>query len=75
MFEQFFNRSARIQSLRDSPGGPLLKDFAKDLCQEGYAKITARRIIRASEHLLYWTDREGIPISSLVNPELCKYGY
>jgi integrase/recombinase XerD len=73
MFEQFFNRSTRIQSLRDSPGGPLLEDFAKDLYQEGYAKITSRRIIRASEHLLYWTDREGIPISSLANTSLERF--
>lgn len=65
MFEQFFDCTSRIQSLRDCPGGPLLEGFANELCQGGYAEITARRHIRAAEHLLYWTEREGIPISSL----------
>ena len=73
MFEQFFNRPSRIQSLRDGPGGPLLEGFAKELCQWGYAEITARRHIRAAEHLLYWTDREGTPISSLTEKFLERF--
>lgn len=73
MFEQFFDCPSRIQSLRDSPGGPLLEGFAKELCQQGYAEITARRHIRAAEHLLYWTDRECIPISSLTEKFLERF--
>jgi len=73
MFEQFFDRASRIQSLRDGPGGPLLEGFAKELCHEGYAEITARRHIRAAEHLLYWTEREGIPISSLTEKFLERF--
>jgi hypothetical protein len=42
MFEKLFDRPSRIQSLRDGPGGPLLESFAKELCQGGYAKISAR---------------------------------
>jgi len=61
MFEEFFDRPSRIQSLRDGPDGLLLEGFAKELWQGGYAKITARRHIRAAEHFIYWTDREGIP--------------
>ena len=64
MFEEFFDCPSRIQSLRNGPGGPLLEGFTRGLWQEGYAEITARRHIRAAEHLMYWTDREGIPISS-----------
>jgi len=73
MFEKFFDSPSRIQSLRDGPGGPLLEGFAKELCQGGYAGITARRHIRAAEHLLYWTDREGIPISSLTEKFLERF--
>jgi integrase/recombinase XerD len=65
MFEQFFESSLRAQALREGPGGPLLEGFTEDLCQAGYAEITARRHIRAAEHFMYWADREGIPISSL----------
>jgi site-specific recombinase XerD len=65
MFEKFFNCPLRVKALRDGPGGSLLEGFAEELCQEGYAEITARRHIRAAEHFMYWTEREGIPISSL----------
>ncbi len=73
MFEQFFDRPSRIQSLRDGPGGPLLEEFAEELCQGGYAEITTRRHIRAAEHFLYWTDREGIPISNLTEKFLERF--
>jgi len=65
MFEEFFACPIRIQELRNGPSGPLLEGFTEELCQAGYAEITARRHIRAAEHLIYWTDREGIPISNL----------
>ncbi len=65
MFEEFFDGASRVQALRDSPGGPLLEGFAKELFQVRYAEITARRHIRAAEHLICWSDSEGIPLSSL----------
>ncbi|MGD0231669.1 MAG: hypothetical protein ABSC19_15175 [Syntrophorhabdales bacterium] len=43
----------------------MLEGFAKELGQAGYAEITARRHIGAAEHLLYWTEWEGVPISDL----------
>ena len=73
MFEQFFDCTSRIQSFRDGPGGPLLEGFSKELCKGGYAEITARRHIRAAEHLLHWTDREGIPISSFTEKFLERF--
>jgi len=65
MFELFFKCPSRIQSLRDGPGGSFLEGFAKELCKVGYADRTVRTHIRSAEHLLYWTERKGIPISSL----------
>ena len=35
------------------------------MCQAGYAEITARRHIRAAEHLMYWTSRTGRTIGAL----------
>jgi site-specific recombinase XerC len=49
MFEEFFDGASRVQALRDSPGGPLLEGFAKELFQVRYAQITARRHIRAGD--------------------------
>ena len=73
MFEQFFDRPSRIQSLRDSSGGPLLEGFAKELYQRGYAEITARRHIRAAEHLIHWTGHQNIPIFSLTEKFLERF--
>lgn len=65
MIEQFFDGHARIKALRDGPGGAFLEGFAKELFQERYAEITARRHLRAAEHFLYWANQEGVLISSL----------
>ncbi len=70
MFEQFFHGPLRIQELRDGLGSPLLEGFAEELFRAGYAKMTARGYIRAAEHLIYWADREGMPISSLTEKSL-----
>jgi integrase/recombinase XerD len=65
MFEEFFDGASRVRELRNSPGRPFLEKFAEELFKAGYAEITARRHIRAAEHLLYWSGCEGIPISGL----------
>jgi len=65
MFEKIFDCPLRIKALRDGPYGPLLERFAEELYQVGYAETTARKYIRAAEHLTYWTDGECIPVSSL----------
>ena len=73
MFEKFFDCPLRVKALRDGPGGLLLEGFAEELCQAGYAEISARRHIRAAEHLIYWTGREGIPISNLTEKFLERF--
>ena len=60
MLSEYFESPFRIQKLRGGPDGRLLEDFVQELCQAGFAKITARRHIRAAEHLLYWAGRKGI---------------
>jgi site-specific recombinase XerD len=65
MLEEFFNSTFRIQELRDGPSGHLLEGFAEELRQAGYSEITARGHIRAAEHLIYWTGREGLSINTL----------
>ena len=58
MLEEFFESPFRIQELREGPDGRLLEGFAQELCKAGYAEITARRHIRAAEHLIHWTRSE-----------------
>jgi hypothetical protein len=59
MFAEFLESALRIQELGDGPNGRVLEGFAQELCQAGYAEITARRHIRATEHLIHWLGRKG----------------
>lgn len=65
MLSEFFDSSSRIQELRAGPDGRVLEGFAQELCQEGYAEITARRHIRAAEHLIHWLGRKGRTVAAL----------
>ena len=65
MLEHIFRSHERIQALREGPRGSLLEGFAEELHQTNYANITARRHIRAAEHLIHWMERAGRPISDL----------
>ena len=65
MLQEFFESPFRIHELRDGPNGHLLEEFAQELCKAGYAEITARRHIRAAEHLIHWIGRKGRAIAAL----------
>ena len=65
MLSKFFESRARIQALRDSPAGSLLESFAQTLSETGYRTKTARRHLRAAEHFIYWTHRQGMPLGKL----------
>ena len=65
MLKEFFESALRIQELRDGPDGRVLEGFAQELCQAGYAEITARRHIRAAEHLIHWLGRKGGTVAAL----------
>ena len=64
MISQYFKSRARIQTFHNGPSGSLIEGFAQIMWDAGYAKITARRHIRAAEHFIYWADKEAIPGSS-----------
>jgi len=65
MLTEFFESPLRIQELRDGPDGRVLEGFAQELCQAGYAVITARRHIRAAEHLIHWLGRKSGTVAAL----------
>ena len=73
MFENFFNGTSRVRGLRDNVCGPFLERFTEELFYAGYAKITARKHIRAAEHLIYWLGCEGLPISGLTEQLLGRF--
>ena len=65
MLAEFFESALRIQELRGGPDGPMLEGFAQELCHAGYAEITARRHIRAAEHLIHWLGLKGRTVAAL----------
>jgi site-specific recombinase XerD len=73
MFEHFFDRLSKIQSLRDGPGGSFFEGFATELHQNGYSKITIRRHIRAGEQFLSWIIQIGKPLSCLSEKIIERY--
>ena len=74
MLSEFFDSPVRIRELTGGPGGALFEGFGHALFERGYAEITARRHLRAAEHLMYWVDRQGLLVDSL-NEYLLKRFY
>jgi len=65
MLPEFFVARWRIRALRDGPAGALFEGFAQALSHMRYAAITARRHLRAAEHFIDWTDRNGVAVPEL----------
>ena len=63
------------QALRDGPAGPMLEGFARALSETGYAAIIARRHLRAAEHFIYWSDRQGMSVNKWNEQSLVGFGH
>jgi hypothetical protein len=72
MTREFFKSPFRIQELHGGQSH-LLDVFTEDLRQSGFAQITARRHIRAAEHLLYWANRKCIGLSAFDDHALDEF--
>lgn len=60
MLSKYFEGLERIHAIRSGPSGALIEGFAEQLFLRGYAEVTARRHIRAAEHLVRWANRQGL---------------
>jgi len=65
MLAEYFESHLRIQEIRGCPEGHLLEEFSEELYRAGYAQLTARRHLRAAEHLVQWAGGKGMPASAL----------
>jgi integrase/recombinase XerD len=65
MLAEYFQSPIRIEEIRGCPAGRMLEGFTRELHQAGYAQLTARRHLRAAEHLIHWTGGRDIPVSAL----------
>ena len=75
MRSEFFKSRLRIQAVRESPAGRLLESFAQALSEVGYGTVTARKHLRAAEHLIYWTHRQGMSVGKLNEQLLARFGH
>lgn len=74
MLSEFFLAPKRIQAIRSGPAGARVEGFAQELFQRGYAEISARRHIRAAEHLMHWAGRRGLSARDLNDGVLQHFG-
>jgi len=74
MLSEYFDSAERMEELRAGRAGPFFEGFARKLYEAGYAEITARRHLRAAEHLIYWADRQGTAVRNLTAPSLEGFG-
>jgi integrase/recombinase XerD len=65
MLVRYFRRPSRIEQLRNSTGGYLLEGFAKELSENRYQWVAARKHIRAAEHFLHWIAHRKLSIASV----------
>jgi integrase/recombinase XerD len=70
---KFFESRIWIQTLRHSHAGSLLESFAQALSETGYRTKTARGHLRATEHFIYWTHRQGMPVRKLNEQSLAGF--
>ena len=65
MWTGFLESAVCMQEIGGGPDGRLLEGCALEVCQAGYAEITARRHIRAAEHLIHWMGRKSRAVADL----------
>jgi integrase/recombinase XerD len=73
MLSKLFATPARLRAIRSAPAGALIERFAEGLVQRGYAEITARRHIRAAEHLVRWAAPKGLAVRDVGDRELKSF--
>jgi site-specific recombinase XerD len=74
MLSEYFDSAERIEEFRAGRAGPFFEGFARKLYEAGYAEITARRHLRAAEHLIYWAGRRDTAVGNLTEESLERFG-
>jgi integrase/recombinase XerD len=72
MLLKYFETPARIRAIRSGPAGE--DGFVRQLSECGYGEVSARRHIRAAEHLAQWATRQGLSVHTLDEEALRRFG-
>ena len=70
MLNHYYESAQFIELVRNGPGGAHFDGFAQELCDAGYARITARRHVRSAQHLLHWARRRHILLEDLDDSQI-----
>lgn len=73
MLTCYYTSPQVVERLRNGPAGTHIEGFAEELEKAGYAQLTARRRIRAAEHLLHWTGRKHIAPEALQEADIVRF--
>ena len=74
MLLKYFETPARIRAIRSGPAGEQIDSFVRQLSECGYGEVSARRHIRAAEHLAQWAARQGLSVHTLDEEALRRFG-
>jgi integrase/recombinase XerD len=70
--EQFFKHPQTLSRLREGPLGPYLDAFTQQLCEQGYARYSARLQLRLVADFSRWLTQQGLTVHELI-PEHTTY--
>ena len=65
MLTHYYQSKSYVEQLCNGPTGSYIAGFGNALWEAGYAEITARRYIRAAQHLIHWAQHRHIPFAEL----------
>ena len=71
--EQFFKHPQTLSRLREGPLGPYLDAFTQQLCEQGYARYSARLQLRLVADFSRWLTQQGLPVHELIPEHTTDY--
>jgi len=65
MLTHYYHFEKSIKQIHAGPAGLYLDGFAAALWEDGYSEISARRHIRAAQHLVYWAQQQHVLLAKI----------
>ena len=72
MLTYYYKSKKFVEQLRSGPA-PYMDEFANALWEAGYAEITARRHIRAAQHLMHWAQHRHVPLGKIDDAQVERF--
>ena len=73
MLTHYYESKSYVEQLCSGPGGPYIAGLGSALWKAGYAKVTARRHIRAAQHLIHWAQHQHLPLAKMDDVQVERF--